>query len=501
MPTFDGDNLVIILDSGITTVDVEADLYSEWKEWFLLSNNSKYPPAFRTSGGDPLTPGIDAGAYFFLRNDLGWRIRPPEENITIYIVGNLAPEDSELDVLIPTTGAFTTAIFGLQPITQKVDQLLELQNEALYGGQVHIDTLAGTAGTVYPIGTASEPVSNIADAIIIANSYGFRRFTVRGSITLAQPMPFCIFEGVGGVALVDINNQNISGASFTQMGIQGIFPTNLTVPPLFYRCTIMDGVQNFIGSAQQMALAGNISLGSGNILIADVASTELDVTFDFQGNDTTLVIRSARGHLSFENITHPSSSLVISATAILVYVHSTCTNGSVIIRGEGVFTDDSTGSMVVDKTSFLEVDQINLKLDTLQTSLTTLAGAVIAADLLVAPGSTATEIRTAATQASGFYDGLICVVSNLAGTVARTITVYSQTNGAFTLDTALPFTPSVSDRFVVLGRVASAAAAVDNTAIAIAVWARSVLSPTAGSYGELMNKVDRKTSFIQTMVI
>lgn len=128
MPTFDGANLVITLDSGVESVDAENDLYSEWKEWVLLSDNSKYPPAFRAIGGDPLAPGLDAAPYFFLRNDLGWRIKPPEEDITIYIDGNLVPEDSSLPMLIPTAGNFTVGIFGLQSVTQQVEQLLALLN-------------------------------------------------------------------------------------------------------------------------------------------------------------------------------------------------------------------------------------------------------------------------------------------------------------------------------------------------------------------------------------
>lgn len=258
MPTFDGDELVITLDSGVTTIDVELDLYSAWKDWVLLSDNAKYPFAFRTVGGDPLTPGLSAGSYFFLQNQVGWRIRPPEEDINIKVIGNLVGENSDEDVVIPTIGAFTTSVVGLQPITQGVDELIN--------------------------------------------------------------------------------------------------------------------------------------------------------------------------------------------------------------------------------------------------SINSLAAAIVAADLVVATGSTSTVVRTNATQITGFYDGLIIVAINSAGSVARSVLGYSNTNGAFTLDSALPFTPSSGDRFIVLGRVASAAASVDTNAVAIAVWARSILSPTVGSYGELVNKVDKRTAIIPALI-
>jgi hypothetical protein len=99
-----------------------------------------------------------------------------------------------------------------------------------------------------------------------------------------------------------------------------------------------------------------------------------------------------------------------------------------------------------------------------------------------------------------FYDRLVVVVRNAAGAVARTISVYLNSNGSLTLDSALPFTPGAGDEVIILGRVASAAAAVDNSAIATAVWAKSILSPSGGSYGELVNQVSGQTGLIPALV-
>jgi len=118
MPTFDGDNLLIILDSGVSSVDAVVDLYSDWKEWFKTPPNAKYPVAFRAIGGDPLTATLDAGTYVFLQNQNGWRIRPPEEDIDITITGNLVREDLNLGITVPTVGGYTVTISGLQPVTQ-----------------------------------------------------------------------------------------------------------------------------------------------------------------------------------------------------------------------------------------------------------------------------------------------------------------------------------------------------------------------------------------------
>lgn len=102
-------DLVIVLESGVTEVSIE-DIYSAWKEWVILSDNAKWPFAFRVVGGDPLTATLNAGSYFFLQNQNGWRIRPPEEDIQVLITGNFYREDISLPSVVPTIGDFNTVV-------------------------------------------------------------------------------------------------------------------------------------------------------------------------------------------------------------------------------------------------------------------------------------------------------------------------------------------------------------------------------------------------------
>ena len=64
---FSGESKHIIVKSGVTEIDVQVDLYSDWKEWVVESDNSKYLQAFRTFGGDPTITGQFAPRYFFFR--------------------------------------------------------------------------------------------------------------------------------------------------------------------------------------------------------------------------------------------------------------------------------------------------------------------------------------------------------------------------------------------------------------------------------------------------
>lgn len=108
---FDGDNLLIKVNEGVTTLDIQTDLYSDWKEWFQTGTNSKFLPALRTIGGDPTIEQKVVAPYFFLMN--GWKIKPYSWNHTLNLIGNLFvdnPETYGAIVVVPPDGYFTVLV-------------------------------------------------------------------------------------------------------------------------------------------------------------------------------------------------------------------------------------------------------------------------------------------------------------------------------------------------------------------------------------------------------
>ena len=109
--TFDGVNKKIIVNDAITELDIQIDLYSDWKEWLKTEDNSKFLIAMRTVGGDPTTGTKKVSPYFFLMN--GWKIRPQEADHTLTITGNLFVDDPGTygyNLTIPTIGNYTVTI-------------------------------------------------------------------------------------------------------------------------------------------------------------------------------------------------------------------------------------------------------------------------------------------------------------------------------------------------------------------------------------------------------
>lgn len=105
---FDGATKRITLKAS-TTIDV-SDMYSRWKEWVKTDDNSKYLPAFDVVGGDPISPDANLAVNVFIRNDLGWQVRPPAQDIDIVLVGNIYPSNPALPWRAPPVGDYQTSI-------------------------------------------------------------------------------------------------------------------------------------------------------------------------------------------------------------------------------------------------------------------------------------------------------------------------------------------------------------------------------------------------------
>jgi hypothetical protein len=104
--TVDGVNSLLIAKSGVTEVDVQVDLYSDAKEHWLTTDDSKFEFPLRTVAGDPIGGGKYVGDHYFLGN--GWKIRPQEADHELLCVGNLWLDEGETGgIFVPTVGAFT----------------------------------------------------------------------------------------------------------------------------------------------------------------------------------------------------------------------------------------------------------------------------------------------------------------------------------------------------------------------------------------------------------
>lgn len=113
--SFDGPNRIITLSTGTTSLSVRG-LYSRWKEWLLIGDNSKYFPPFVTVGGDDIDPGAGTAIPFYAFLINGWRIRPYEGNHTLNVSDGVLLVEGGGDPFLNTISAYTVRINYQQPV-------------------------------------------------------------------------------------------------------------------------------------------------------------------------------------------------------------------------------------------------------------------------------------------------------------------------------------------------------------------------------------------------
>lgn len=113
---FDGPNKLIVCNPGVTSIDV-PDLWSRWVDWVLTGDNSKYLPAFRSVGSDPINPSAGTSVPFFCFLINGWKVRPQEATHTLSVGGaGILLVDGGGDPFVDTIGSFIVRIVYQQPV-------------------------------------------------------------------------------------------------------------------------------------------------------------------------------------------------------------------------------------------------------------------------------------------------------------------------------------------------------------------------------------------------
>lgn len=189
--TFDGVNKRIYINPEVTSLDVEVDIYSSWKEWSLTYDHLKYLPALRTTGGDPLPGGRRVGQYFFLIN--GWKLVPPEDTSLsdIELIGNLFSADgsdifdisgfnnfrlirqtvSQFTEIASPTVAVTITGSGLTPAeSAKLDTLTTLNNSQTASLNLLLSTASIHTSTLNSIVNISNMTTSSVMDVLVSQS-------------------------------------------------------------------------------------------------------------------------------------------------------------------------------------------------------------------------------------------------------------------------------------------------------------------------------------------
>lgn len=349
--------------SGVIDIDVQ-DLYSRWVDWMLTSDNSKYQQAMRAVGGDPLPGSKQLGLTYFLMN--GWKIKPYEADHIFNLNGNLYSEDGT-SPFTPTTGSYNVTIISSVSnlVDSTVQQLPEIEHMA-YDGGVTINTSTGAAGTVYPVGTGQYPVNNLADALSIASSKGFSHIYLQTNVTVGATDVVSGYHFIGStpasITLTLTSGCTTAGTTFEDLKVTGRQNGETT----YINCDV-DSVTNIHCLFNHCRLIGTLAFhptyADTSVFVdcytGDIAGA---TTFlDLDNSPVHISMNGFRGKLQINNLNKATAGIItINADSGKVIIDSTCTTGTIKVRGVCELVNNSNGTSVdadsISVDSFLTED-------------------------------------------------------------------------------------------------------------------------------------------------
>jgi len=354
--SFDGINKIITINTGITEITVKTDLYSDWKEWSLIDDHSKYLQAMRSVGGDPISETKQLGATYFLTN--GWRIRPAEWNHRLSVVGNLYTEEGDSPFL-STIGSYNVTVTNEVStlVESTISQLTQIEYSTFSGG-VYIDVLSSTVGTAYPAGTPSDPVNNLSDALSIAVARGFTNLYFIGNFTFTNSVYISNYNLIGeGMQKSTFTFQNGCIVAYCKayqakltgqvLGIVGFEDCHL----YNYSSSGLVPSSNTV-IATKCLLEGTLSLPSnftGNIISLDCWSGSVasePPKLDMNNAESNVIVRNYSGGLILDNYAYSTGKVAINLSSGSIILTSGVTNGSIMLKGVGTLMDYSNGATV-----------------------------------------------------------------------------------------------------------------------------------------------------------
>jgi len=345
--TFSGYTKKIIIKPGVEDLDVQIDLYSDWKEWVLEDDNSKWEAAFRTFGGDETSASQFAPRYFFLIN--GWKLYA--EDVDVVIQTNLYSDDGEPPV--DRVNAQILIRNSDVPVVQS-----EIEQRLDYGDRVYYDETSVYSGTTYPNGTIAQPVNNPNSAIAIANHYNINDIYALSNVTMPG-VTGQIFDGWEIYAdKPNLTFNPDSANTYLNMLFKGftMIDTDLVGGENVIQDGIIYGVSNFEGEIKYSQMIGYLHMAGPTVVascysgIAGAGSPIFDMG---ENTGTTLGIRAYSGGVDLRNSNDITNKTTVELIAGQIKLNSSCTDGYIDLRGVGYITDESSGA-TINKTGFVD---------------------------------------------------------------------------------------------------------------------------------------------------
>jgi hypothetical protein len=318
-----------------------------------------------TGGAFPVIDMGESGQILTMRNFSGGVAlinKTGPEPVSISLVGGeIIIDDTVANGTITLRGTGTWAneaayTGGADVVNELVDGVfIQELSQTVYGGEVRLDVVNGSAGTEYPIGTAELNSNNIYDALTICSERGFTRIHVRGDLTLPNDVDVSGFtflaDNIRSGVVTVVSGAITTGAVFKNLTLEGGMTGSIAVYG-----SLIKTISGFAGDMYECGIEGEISLSAaltynrfiecyGAALSPLSARPSIDM-----GGDKHIVFHAYKGVLDVKNMTSPTGVLLIGLIGGGVSFDATVTAGNVFMTGIGGIDNSLAAPAVVFNT-------------------------------------------------------------------------------------------------------------------------------------------------------
>jgi len=357
----------------------------------------------------------------------------------------------------------TTPAAGLTIITNNQPHVLDKYNDG-EGLAVHFDSVAGFAGQVLGVnGTIDRPSSNETDAKAIADALGIRAYVLRdGTFTASVDHTDWLFRGGVGGYFGFLQFDGGGGASFAGSKVEDLACSgDAGASYIWFVGALVNAVTNL-----QLADLWNCQLSGINKSNAGIRL--LDCNSGFGAFAPSIEPHTPGSTCAVTTIRYGGTLtlLGIVGTGIehdIGFAHGNLTLDATVTQGDFTYSGniriiDNTTPQAGLNHNFDAVTQelVDATLTAAHDAGSWAGGggggaANILGDFTIGAGATASVIPTDATQADNFFDGQLALITTVGGElVSRSVRIYSNAGGTFTLSPALPIVPSSGDNLKVI---------------------------------------------------
>ena len=294
---------------------------------------------------------------------LAFEARPGPEWVLCQILGgNLVAIDNaeppnNIDPRKPTA---YTSVDRTASASATLTEQAALQYSS-FGGGVTVDITSSYTGTEYPVGTPQAPVNNLVDAKTIAVERGFTKIFITGDITVDGGNSFVAHEFIGESqtkSFITITSAaDVTRCEFYDACVDGTLDGDSRLKDCMI--TTLNYINGFVEDC--VLASGTITLGGNKqATFLDCSSGVVGTstpTIDMAGSGQSLGIRNYNGGVKLINKTGPES-VSIDLNSGHLKLDSTVTDGTIVVRGVGHLTNDSTGSTIVVSTGLINPQNV-----------------------------------------------------------------------------------------------------------------------------------------------